>query len=72
MLLVGVMELQGENKKGGKYMDIDKMVKEIKKDFNNRCDQCTYKDKICGNEMCSIGIREWLEKEWLSEDRNCR
>ena len=55
------MELRGENKKGGKYMDIDKMVKEIKKDFNNKCDQCTYKDKICGNEMCSIGIREWLE-----------
>ena len=57
---------------GGNYMDIDKMVKEIKKDFNSRCDQCTYKDKICGNEMCSIGIREWLEKEWLSEDSDCR
>ena len=61
------MEVQG-----GRYMDIDKMVKEIKKDFNNRCDQCTYKDKICGNEMCSIGIREWLEKERCDEDRDCR
>lgn len=52
--------------------NIDKMVEEIKKDFEHKCDQCTYKDKYCGYEMCSIGIREWLEKEWSSEDRDCR
>ena len=59
------MEVQG-----GNYMDIDKMVKEIKKDFEHKCEQCTYKDRYCGYEMCSIGIREWLEKEWFNEDRD--
>ena len=48
-------------------MDINKMVEEIKKDFEYKCEQCTYKDKYCGNEMCTIGIREWLEKEWFNE-----
>lgn len=49
-------------------MDINKMVEEIKKDFNNKCEKCTYKDKICGNEMCSIGIREWLEINYGGEN----
>ena len=59
---------------GGSSMEdnIKKLVEEIKKDFKNKCEKCTYKDKYCGYEMCSIGIREWLEKEWLSEDRDCR
>lgn len=50
-------------------MDIDKKVEEIKKDFENRCEQCTYKDKYCGNEMCTFGIREWLEKEIIKNQR---
>ena len=63
------MEVQG----GSSVEDnIKKLVEEIKKDFKNKCEKCTYKDKYCGYEMCSIGIREWLEKEWLSEDRDCR
>ena len=50
-------------------MDIDKMVEEIKKDFEYKCEQCTYKDKYCGNEMCTIGIRELLEKELIKNER---
>ena len=48
-------------------MDIDKMVEKIKKDFEHKCEQCTYKDKYCGYEMCTIGIKEWLEREWFNE-----
>ena len=59
---------------GGNYMDIDKMVKEIKKDFKNKCEKCTYKDKYCGYELCTLGIKEWLElnlddKEWFNESQ---
>lgn len=51
-------------------MDINKKVEEIKKDFENRCEQCTYKDKYCGNEMCTIGIREWLERNIKDKEVN--
>ena len=29
----------------------------------DKCDRCSYKDKDCGKEFCSIGIKEWLNQE---------
>ena len=30
---------------------------------SNKCDRCSYQDKDCGSEMCSIGMEEWLNQE---------
>lgn len=39
-------------------------VKELTKFLNeSMCNYCSYKNKDCGNEMCSIGIEEWLNQE---------
>lgn len=41
-------------------MDSKELMKFLK---DSKCDKCIYKDKDCGNEMCSIGIEEWLNQE---------
>lgn len=39
-------------------------AKELTKFMNeSTCNYCSYKNKDCGSEMCSIGIEEWLNQE---------
>ena len=30
---------------------------------DDKCDRCSYKDKDCGKELCSIGMKTWLNQE---------
>lgn len=39
-------------------------VKELTKFLNeSTCNYCSYKNKDCGNEMCGVGVEEWLNQE---------
>lgn len=41
-------------------MDSKELMKFLK---DSECDKCIYKDKDCGNELCSIGIEQWLNQD---------
>lgn len=49
-------------------LNIDRIRKMDEKELivfinSDKCNRCSYKDMKCGNEMCSVGIKEYLNQE---------
>lgn len=44
-------------------MNSEELINIFKTYRTDECSMCSYKDKYCGTENCTIGLNEWLNQE---------